>query len=222
MSLAEVPLGYMTLKSAFLQMIGPNCEPASALSAICTALKTGELRGITHRSDTDRFFVVELDYWAWTLEEANVQKWCEKMSEAGASDAAASFPFNLLSIWRVARTADGRMSPSSLLLVKEDEFEAWCLRHNCEGGSVVAGPHTSGHKPELAAQPQYSEAQARRWYLARIEKWPQDQLPPSRDSDRSAARKMGYPVSLVDELRKDLAPLTWKRRGRRASKSSES
>jgi hypothetical protein len=65
-----------------------------------------------------------------------------------------------------------------------------------------------------------SKAEVTRWYRDRIDTWPKDKDPPSREEDEAAARDQfpGITVEGVRQARKDLAPGSWRARGRRKSK----
>jgi hypothetical protein len=65
-----------------------------------------------------------------------------------------------------------------------------------------------------------SEAEVKRWYQGRIDTWPKGQDPPSRENDVVAARDRfrGITVAMVRKIRRDLAPESWRARGRRKPK----
>lgn len=73
--------------------------------------------------------------------------------------------------------------------------------------------------PPRAGQPpmQYSKARLEAWYVRRVQSWPGDKQPPSRDSDWHDARTefAGVSQDVIQELRSKHAPATWRARGRR-------
>jgi hypothetical protein len=71
---------------------------------------------------------------------------------------------------------------------------------------------------DTAEKPLTARADLNRWFKARVDEWPEDQDPPSRDADLIAAREKFPGVSplWVREARRDLAPEKWKKKGENA------
>ncbi len=78
-----------------------------------------------------------------------------------------------------------------------------------------------GKAAQSRAQPRprtYSKAALKAWYRQRVEQWPADKTPPSREQDWQAAKEQGFPNvprKAVRELRNELAPSAWSQKGGR-------
>lgn len=62
---------------------------------------------------------------------------------------------------------------------------------------------------------QFSPAKARKWYQDRVANWPDADFPPSRKQDEESAIEAGFTSTVARELRRELAPKTWREKGRR-------
>lgn len=81
-------------------------------------------------------------------------------------------------------------------------------------------PGSSGMDGAPRARKSYARTELRKWYLDRIGDCAKSGRLPSRDDDyREANARFGgsVPKRAVQELRRELAPESWKRKGRRAS-----
>ena len=86
-------------------------------------------------------------------------------------------------------------------------------------GILVFKPEIYCHGPPKP-RARYSSAKVKRWYRGWVARFEDGDCPPSAAADRSAAeQELGFsiPRDVLRELRRELAPDQWKRKGRRRS-----
>ena len=98
-------------------------------------------------------------------------------------------------------------------------LEAKCTELGALSDSQQAGPAQSSlndNRPEPAPGPRFSKAKLRKWYEQRVKDHAKDEKPPSREDDCAAALakfRGGVPRDAVRALRRELAPVKWKKGG---------
>ena len=99
-------------------------------------------------------------------------------------------------------------------------LEEKCTELGAMSASKWAGSAQSNlndNRPEPAPGRRFSKAKLRKWYEQRVKDHAKDEKPPSREDDCAAARAKfggGVPRDAVRVLRRDLAPVKWKKGGR--------
>lgn len=68
-----------------------------------------------------------------------------------------------------------------------------------------------------APSKRFSKASVREWYQARVENWPPDLTPPSREDDERDGNEAGFVRDAVRDARRNYAPSHWQQAGRRKS-----
>jgi hypothetical protein len=84
---------------------------------------------------------------------------------------------------------------------------------DCSGGRASS----SGDEKAVPERRTYAQAPLREWYTSRVNAWPSEKTPPSREEDVADARTAGFAVAerKIHALRKEIAPTHWTQKGRR-------
>ena len=97
--------------------------------------------------------------------------------------------------------------------------EIWVgLRFNAtEVRASVSTPPSLGNDYSPLPKRRFSEAAVRKWYINRVENWPVDETPPSREEDVAAAKSEfeGVTHSCIRKQRNKYAPPSWTAQGKR-------
>ena len=116
------------------------------------------------------------------------------------------------------RFQDGRIT-MSLKLYEGRKVSGWVLVQEGSLAQILSAPTSISKRSRVFSRPEL-----RRWYKERIEGLEAADSIPSRDEDwKAACEQFGkrIPRAIVREIRRELAPVHWKKGGRRPEKSGQ-